>query len=459
MEEKKVFKLSQLCSSIEKFFEKHLGNQQFWIKAEISSFNLNKRSGHAYVELIEEVNAVKVASLRASIWARTLQSIRATLGSDFNNVLKAGSEIVFLASVNYHKVYGLSLIITEVDLSFNLGELERRKQATIKQLKAEGIFDNNKALNLPVVVQYIALIGAPETAGFTDFVNHIQQNDKGYNIEYDVYKSSVQGVKAPAELLKAFQLAEAQGYDAIVLLRGGGSKLDLDAYNELNLCRAVAQSSVPVISGIGHETDLSVVDMVAHSPVKTPTAVASFLINRMVDFEAKLYNNYILIARFVHNIISGQKETLEGYIQALRRDPINRCQLNRGELHNLTNHIARMAKQVTSNAKEELSEMGVELRGEAHRIVKTREPQVLENIQRQILQLTLGKLALSKAQLEAVSSAVTIVDPQKTLSRGFSIVRNQGEAVQSVKSLNVSDVLQLELSDGHVEAEIKKIKK
>lgn len=457
MSEKKVFKLSQLCTSIENFFSTHLGGKQFWIKAEISSFSIHKRSGHAYVELIEEVNQNKIASIKANIWSKSLDKIRGDLGKDFENVLKDGVEIVFLASVRFHKVYGLSLIISEVDISFNLGELERRKQATIKTLKEEGLFDLNKQVALPVIVQRVALIGAPGTAGFNDFINHIDKNEKGYKVYYDVYKSSVQGDRAPVELLLGLQSALKKEYDAIVIIRGGGSKLDLDAYNELNLCREIANSPVPIISGIGHETDISVVDMISHSPVKTPTAAAGFILDRMVDFEARLYNNYILIARHVHSRISRQKEMMEGYVQALQRDPISKCQLKRGKLHTLTGQIVRLAQETILTSREDLSVSGLGIKNEVNRILKVKEPQELENIKRQIIQLSLGKVSLSKAQLESLANAIEIVHPSKTISRGFSIARLNGKAINNIDSVKISDRLVLEMINGSIEAEVKKI--
>ncbi len=458
MNDKKVYRLSQVCTSIENFFAKHLGNQRFWIQAEISNFKVNSNSGHAYLDLVEEEEGIKVSVIRATIWSETIDQIREDLGTDFDYIMKDGSEIVFSASVRYHKVFGLSLSIFEIDSSFNIGELEKRKQANIEQLYKEGIIHANKELILPSVIQKIAIIGADGTAGFLDFIKHIEHNPYNYEVSYDVFQSSVQGSHAPSELISAFKQASSSDYDAIIFIRGGGSKLDLDAYNHLELCRLVATSSIPILSGIGHEIDISIIDLVSHSSFKTPTAVAGFIINRMLDYESSLYNNFILIAQEAQAIISHHKENLEGIIQSLQRDPISICKLKRGDLNNLSNQVIRIVNEEVANSREGLGIKTQELASMSNTLLKVQKPNELSLIKNQIAQLVLGKLALEKTKMNNWSHTLNLIEPNKTLSRGFSIVRKNGKEVLDVKGLSLSDELDIQLNKGQVTATIKNIK-
>lgn len=458
MSNKKIYQLSQVCTSIENFFAKHLGNQRFWIQAEISNFKINSTSGHAYLDLVEEKEGIKISVISATIWSEAIDQIRDDLGLDFDHIMKDGSEIVFSASVRYHKVFGLSLSIFEIDSSFNIGELEKRKQANIQQLQEEGIIHSNKELNLPMIIQKIAIIGAHGTAGFYDFIKHLEHNQHGYQVSYDVFQSSVQGINAPSELINAFKKASQSDYDAIVFIRGGGSKLDLDAYNHLELCRIVATSSIPILSGIGHEIDISIIDIVSHSSFKTPTAVAGFIINRMQYYESALYNNYILIAQTAQARISHNKEMLEGIIQSLYRDPISTCKLKRADLHNLSNQVIRIVNQEIAISHEELGAKSQELFSLSDTLLKVQKPNELLLIKKQIAQLVLGKLSLEKSKINNWSDMLNLIEPNKTLSRGFSIVRKNGKEVSNTEELSLSDELSIQFNNGQITAIIKNIK-
>ena len=280
--------------------EEKTGGEAFWIRAEISKITA-ARSGHFYLDLVEEVNGSQRAKMRASIWKGSASKIQQELGGEFDQVLQNGREIVCQAHITFHPVFGFSLNIQSIDLGSMLGELERRKQATIATLKAEEALDRNKQWPRPLAPQRIVLIASPATAGYSDFMAHIEQNEFGYALDVGVIPVSVQGEKAAAQITaaleKADRIASLTPIDAVVLLRGGGSALDLDIFNDLNLCRQIAAASRPVLTGIGHETDLVLADIVAHRSYKTPTDLADGLIDDLANFESAAIEKLKYIAR------------------------------------------------------------------------------------------------------------------------------------------------------------------
>ena len=275
-DERKIYTLSQLGESLKRTLERVTSERALWFKAEIAKISQSP-AGHMYLELVEEAQGQRLAVMRGTLWKSQLAAVREALGDATSQVLSRGTEIVFSGRVNYHPVYGVSLVVEEIDLSAMIGEAERRKQATLATLKAQGAMELNRGVPLPRLVQRIALIGSPGTSGFRDFAVHLMKNEWGVGFDVEVFPATVQGKDAPPTLIEALARAEAWAPDAVVMVRGGGSALDLDAFNDLDLCLAISQTTHPVLTGIGHETDLSVVDLVAHRHFKTPTAVADFL--------------------------------------------------------------------------------------------------------------------------------------------------------------------------------------
>ena len=286
-EEKKVYTLYQLSRSIKHAIETKAGENGFWVKAEIANITSSK-VGHKYIDFVEEQNGVRRAAIRGIVWSSSIQSIKNSLGDDFSNILKVGSEIVFLCRVTFHEVFGLSLSISEIDLSFMLGELERRKKATIDKIIKEGIDRLNKAKTHPTVIHNIALVGSPGTSGFRDFAHHILHNERMFRFNIEVFSASVQGKDAVNQISKAIKLADSTNPDVIVLVRGGGSPLDLDCFNDFDLAVEIGNCNSAVLTGIGHETDLCVADIVSHKYFKTPTDVGDYILEIASNFSSFL---------------------------------------------------------------------------------------------------------------------------------------------------------------------------
>jgi len=325
--EKKIYSLDEISSSLERMIQQFYGEKLFWIRAEISEFRIAP-SGHAYLNLIDANEEVVKAEMRAMIWKRSLEGIRVDLGDEFEPLLKAGAQIVFQAGVQFSKRYGISLNLIKIDLSSVLGDLEKKKQATIQRLRRDGLLDKNKEHKLPFVIQRIAVIGAPDSSGLKDFEKQLTNNEWGIDFRMTVIPVLVQGEKATGQITKALQQVDSDHFEAIALLRGGGSKIDLDTFNQDELCRAIAHAKLPVCTGIGHETDFSVADMVAHSFLKTPTALAYFFLERAGAFLNEIEQGRVTLSHLALQKVSSAREGLNRNIELIGHECLRRLQID-----------------------------------------------------------------------------------------------------------------------------------
>ncbi len=445
MEERKIYTLRQVGTAIKQRIEEATQGASFWVKAEIASINVGR---HAYLELVQHQDGEKVAVMRGAIWMTALNRIRQELGNESRNILKDGVEILFLAKTNYHLVYGLSLVIEAIDLSFNISELERRKRETIAKLREERLYDRNRFIPLPMVVQRIALVASKGTAAYADFMKHLEHNEHGYIFHVHMFNSAVQGVTAAQELCAALASIDPDRFDAVVLIRGGGSKLDLEPYNDLEMARIAAQMRIPVLTGIGHDVDISVLDLIAHGHHKTPTAVADFIVDRMLYFETGMMGMLVHIHNAMVTSFSDRKDQLSTFKEMVAMRPTALCRAERGNLHTytgqfarcITDRIATSSKMLDAHARD----LAVLPRNklvlvEAARIRE--QSTALSGIAQRGFQLLLGKL-------QGMDDAVQFLSPEKLLQRGFSITRKDGGALKDVSDLHPGDQLETTFAQG-----------
>lgn len=291
-----------------------------WIHAEISSISV-QRVGHCYIELIEkdENTGSIVAKSRANIWAHTYKLISSYFFEETGKTLSVGMKVAFCVDVTFHEVYGISLNVSDIDPAYTLGESARRKAMVIKKLEEDGIIDMNKLLSIKPLVKNIAVISAEGAAGYGDFVHQLMTNKYGYSYNITLFNSLMQGEKAEASILEALDkvLARLSEYDVLVVIRGGGATSDLDCFDGYNISASIAQFPLPVLTGIGHTRDVSVVDMVANMPLKTPTAVAEFIIGHTRSLEEKIDSYIELLSRSVTMLLDKQARKLDQYLTLL----------------------------------------------------------------------------------------------------------------------------------------------
>ena len=305
--------LSELLGQVKGALEKELPDH-YWVIAEIMELRENR---HCYLELIEksEENDSLLAKVRATIWASRYDMLRPFFEASTGSPLKSGIKILCKASVEFHPLYGLSLNITDIDPSYTLGDLARKKQEVIQRLRKEGVFDMNRELLFPLVPQRIAVISSETAAGYGDFSESILHNSHGFHFHTTLFPAVMQGDEAPASISSAMEkIYESESdFDCVVIIRGGGSKADLESFNHYDLAYFITQFPLPVITGIGHERDESVADMVAHHGLKTPTAVAEFLVDQLLAFEFRLSALADRLLTSVRNRVQGDLSRLERY--------------------------------------------------------------------------------------------------------------------------------------------------
>lgn len=272
---------------------------RIWIRAEVSAVKA-RSGGHCYLEISQSDSNGLMAKASAIIWSSKYRFIAPYFESVTGSPISEGMTVLMEVQVNFNELYGFSLIVNDIDPEYSLGAKELEKQKTIERLTQEGIMDLQKELALPALPYRLAVISAEDAAGYRDFMRHIAENPYGFVLATELYPALMQGVDCPSSIIAALDavLESGQAYDAVLVLRGGGSKLDLACFDNYDLAAAIAQYPLPVLTAIGHDQDYHVCDMVAHEYVKTPTALADFILEMYEDEDARIssYVNRIRLA-------------------------------------------------------------------------------------------------------------------------------------------------------------------
>ena len=286
--EKEFIDLFEFQSRLKKGVESLFPNR-LWIKAEVAAVKA-RNGGHCYMELSQSDENGLVAKASAIIWSSKYRFIAPYFESVTGSPIQEGMVILVEVQPTYSQLYGFSLIINDIDPEYSLGLKELERQKTIERLQSEGLMDLQKELALPALPYHLAVISASDAAGYRDFMRHLDENPYGFKVAPDLYPALMQGVDCPASIIAALDavMESGKGYDAVLILRGGGSKLDLACFDDYELAAVIAQYPLPVLTAIGHDQDFHVCDMVAHEYVKTPTALADFIMEMYEDEDARL---------------------------------------------------------------------------------------------------------------------------------------------------------------------------
>ena len=405
----------QLTSTIQQVLDKEL-EPLIWVVGELADFR-QAPQGHVYFELVEKEGNQVQAKIRANIWQFTFRTVAAKFESVTGTTLKSGMKVLAQVSVTYHSVYGLSLNVKDIDPSFSLGERARIRQETINRLTQEGKLRSNAHFQLPLVIQRIAVISSSTAAGYGDFINQIEGNPSGYKIYYRLFPSLMQGNEAVPQLLAAMDHVAKEAaklkLDALVILRGGGAQLDLDCFDNYALALKIAEFPLPVFTGIGHERDETIADLVAHTRLKTPTAVAEFILSSYREFEDHLG----LAAQRLDWITRSKFKEQERSLQSLgfRIQGEAKQLLSRGE-DRIRTCSSRIFLAATSRGKQELitlSQKGEQLKKESQRYLKQQKDRVsqLELQSRQLNPASLLEKGYTRTEKEGIPIHKTLVAP------------------------------------------------
>lgn len=406
----------------------------YWVRAETSEVRVNATSGHCYLELVEkdETSGQLVAKSRGTIWARNFAVLRTYFEQETKQTFISGLKVLVNVSVEYHELYGLSLTVHDIDPSYTLGDMARKRMEVIRRLQEEGVFDLNKELTLAILPQRIAVISSPTAAGYEDFVNQLTHNDYGFPFYVKLFPALMQGEKTEESVIAALDriYAHRELFDVVVLIRGGGSAADLSSFDSYTLAANCAQFPLPIITGIGHERDDSVVDNVAHTRMKTPTAVAAFLINRMAEQLALLDELRRTVCEATRNQLTVKKTTWQILATRFPVFVTGHLERHRTSLHTLAARLSSVP-QLLEKHTEQLELVPVHIRKAADAML-TRHTH---------------ELALSEQHIKLAS-------PDHILKRGYTLTLKDGKIVKHAADLSAGDEISVRFTDGERKGKI-----
>jgi exodeoxyribonuclease VII large subunit len=472
--------LSELQSRVKGSLEDSF-SMPVWVKAEISEMTVN-RSGHCYLDLVETEPGTDtvIARCRATIWSYTFRMLRPYFETITGQTFSEGLKVLLQAKIEYHEVYGFSLNIRDIDPVYTLGDLARQRREIIRRLQEDGVFEMNKELELPLVTQRIAVISSSTAAGLQDFLDQLHTNQHHFVFYTKLFPSVMQGSESPRSIMNALDLIYEyeDWFDAVVIIRGGGAQLDLACFDQYELAFHVAQFPLPVITGIGHDKDDTVVDLVAHTRMKTPTAVAEFLISGALQFSQELSELEKHFTELITDQLEEHKDRLNEAADQLNKlvnqlivTQQNRLNIARIKLANRSDaflknnqtHLKRLVietKNITgkyvTRQNHLLDQSGNKLnfifRGQVQK-----SKNLLNQFQHLIRIQASDQIRTEKKNLNLIQEKLRLVDPQNILKRGYSLTMLNGKIVKSVGQLIEGDRLETRLGDGIVESKVLKI--
>lgn len=427
--------LFELTSLIKSELEKNL-EPSYWVIAEISEMRLNPK-GHCYMELVDKEGQYVTSKIRANIWAYTYRNLSAWFESITKTSLQSGIKVLLNVQVQYHELYGMSLNIKDIDPNFTLGERARKRQEIIQKLQDEGVFHINKELTLPIVPQRIAIISSETAAGYGDFKNQIEQNSRGYSFTTKLFQSLMQGDQAPSAIISALHQihAEMQAFDLVVIIRGGGSQVDLDCFDDYKLASHIAQFPLPVITGIGHERDETIADLVAHTQMKTPTAVAEFLISGIERYD----------------------DSLNEMAYRLEKSGKHLLQVSAYEIMNVGYSLKTSMKAIMHQSENALNQKQLRLNYSVKNLFKVENKKV-DNFELPLAKAKYQRLKEAEKKLDGLEKQLKLLDPASVLNRGYSITLINGKPISAVQEVKTGEELETITAKHRIKSTVKSAK-
>ena len=390
--------------------------EQYWLEAEIGQIGEN--NGHCYLEFIQKVEGhnTPVARAKAKCWRNVWGSVRPYFEHTTGQTLTLGMKVLVLVHPDFHEAFGFSWIVDDIDPRFTLGDMARRRQEIIRQLKAEGVFDLNRELPLPLFTQRIAVISSSTAAGYGDFCRQLEENTRGFRFSVTLYESLMQGEGVERSIISALDKINAHidDYDCVVIIRGGGATSDMSGFDSLLLAENVANFPLPVITGIGHDRDECILDMVSHTRVKTPTAAAAFLIDRLEQVARR---------------IDDAADRITSYVQ----------------------HRMEIEKIRLSRAAECIPIL--------FSLVKSKQENKMETLNQRIASAVQRLIDRRRHTLDILEQRTKSLDPTLLLQRGYSITLVNGHALRSPSAVKPGDIIVTRLADGTVKSTVNETKK
>lgn len=411
-----VLSLFELNRFVKQALHNHLPDT-YWVQAELSDVRSNS-SGHCYLEFVQKDTGGNhlIAKARGTIWSNIFKMLKPYFEQETGQQFASGIKVLVQVSVEFHELYGYSLTVLDIDPTYTLGDMARRRREIILRLEEEGVLTMNKELDMPLAPQRIAVISSATAAGYGDFCDQLRNNPYGLSFQTKLFPAVMQGERVEESIISALESVyqELDEWDVVVLIRGGGATSDLSGFDTYNLAANCAQFPLPIITGIGHERDETVLDIVAHTRVKTPTAAAEYLIGRLYETALKLEDHASRVVNKVEERLNWEHTRLN-----------------------------RLSERIPMNVRMCLQAGHYAVKGIQHRIDVALQERLLKE----------------KHRLQLLEHQVRIASPEHLLKRGYSITLLDGRAVTDISMLKEGDVVTTRYAKGESQSVIMKIKK
>ena len=440
MKNDKHITLYELNSLLREVIECEMPNE-YWVEAELSECRESR--GHCYMELIQkdEQNATPIAKASAKCWASKWMIIRPYFERTTGQQLHAGMKVLLKVYAQFHEAYGFSWIVTDIDPTYTLGDMARKRQEIIRQLKEEGIFDLQKELQLPLFCQRIAVISSETAAGYGDFCNQLADNPYGFQFQTQLFPAIMQGDGVEQSIINALEqiftrseecgVRSENSFDAVVIIRGGGATSDMSGFDTLALAENVANFPIPIITGIGHDRDESILDMVSHTRVKTPTAAAALLIDHL---------------KAVVDALDDAQDRLIHYCNS-------RLYTLNAQLTTLSEALPRLFSIVKTRHEARIETLHSRLVAAVRQGIITNQSKI-NTIEERLPILTDRRLMTEKHRLQLIEEKAKSLDPTLLLKRGYSMTMKDGKIIRDAATLHPGDEIETRLANGTVRSTV-----
>jgi exodeoxyribonuclease VII large subunit len=458
--------LTELCRRIQGAITQYFGQESYWIVAEITSHKFYSNNDRHYFDFIEKEAGIQEpqAKIRGISWFQGSQSIK-NFEQQTGQLFTNGLQVLCRVRVEYHPAHGMSLIVQEVDISFTLGNLEKQRRETLERLVNENpgaiykegdeYITTNKQSELPIIIQDIAVIGSPNSEGHTDFVHTITNNQYGYTFRLFNFQTSVQGAGAETEIISTLVDIHQSGkkFDCVVIIRGGGAKTDFLIFDTYRLARAAARFPVPIITGIGHHKDVSIVDMMVHTNTKTPTKAAEFIIshNRFFEEEINVIQKKIIIRS--QQLIAARNKEVHALQVNFNSESGRIISHHKDELHYFRHVLINQSKSFLFQSRNELAGTLSLLFTRPIIITKSRMSD-LEGIFSSLKQHASHQLIMQKGFIGHYQSMVKLMHPFNLLKKGFALIKQKNTIISHVSKIDPAQPLLIQMQDGSLETAI-----
>jgi exodeoxyribonuclease VII large subunit len=441
MSEKQVFTLQQVVRSIKKTLEDRY-TQNYWVKAEMHKLN-KYPSGHAFPELVQKDENKIVAQITGTIWKQQLERINTKFIEVVKEPLREGTSLLLLVKINYSETFGLGLQILDIDPSYSLGELQKQREETLRKLAKEGLLNLNQKLHFPILPKRVAIISADSSKGLSDFLQVLQENEKSYFIFTHLFNAYLQGDVAVQSIISALKKIKRvkDHFDIVIIVRGGGAEVGMTCYNNYDLCKAIAEFPLPVLTGIGHSTNLNVAEMVSFRNEITPTKLAEFLLQTFREFEQETKRlNREMIAHSLQ-LIDKTKQDFNGQVRVFKHASLRFTDSLKNELNQQIIELKNTTRYFLKNENDAVLSLKNDYRIVTKEII-TAERNTLSLISKPIKGSLLHFFERKESDLEQLEKTVNILNPSNVLQRGYSLTLLNGKILSAKNKPKKGDLIE-----------------